>query len=269
MISGLGFFEILIVLLIVLMFFGSKELPRFIRESGRFLAKIRRYSDKVRRELNDVTRIVEVDENDYDEVGEKKKKLRNICLDKRLALSEQDRRKYSADIIEHFMKIEEFSQATAIMIYVATKTEVQTQECINKLLSMGKRVIVPYCFPNSAEMGIAEIKDFSEDLTKGQYNILEPREELRDNFLKSDIRLVVCPGVGFDINGARLGRGKGCYDYFLKELKTKVTIVGFGFQCQMLDESIPFDYHDIPVDLLITEKGIQFNQRIKREDNLA
>ena len=269
MISGLGFFEILIVLLIVLMFFGSKELPRFIRESGRFLAKVRRYSDKVRRELNDATRIVDVDESDYDEVGEQKRKLRKSCLEKRLALTDEKRREYSARIMEHFLKTEEFLQATAILLYVATKTEVQTQELIKKILLMGKRVVVPYCFPGSTEMGIAEITDFDKDLSKGEYNIMEPLKELRDNFLKSDIRLVVCPGVGFDKNGARLGRGKGCYDYFLKELKTKVTIVGFAYQCQMLDESLPFDYHDIPVDLLITEKGIQFNQKVKPEDNAA
>ncbi len=265
MISGLGLFEILIVLLIVLMFFGSKELPHFIREGGRFLAKIRRYSDKVRREINDVTRVVDVNESDYDEVGEKKEKIRKTCLDKRKSLTNDEREKYSAGIIDHLMDTEEFSNATAILMYVATKTEVQTRECINKILSMGKRVIVPYCFPNSTEMGIAEIKEYDNDLTKGQYNIQEPNKELRDNFLKSDIRLAICPGVGFDKNGSRLGRGKGCYDYFLKEIKSKITIVGLAFQCQMLEETLPFDYHDIPVDLLITEKGIQFRQQIKQE----
>jgi 5-formyltetrahydrofolate cyclo-ligase len=264
-ISGLGFFEILIVLLIVLMFFGSKELPRFIRETGRFLAKVRRYSDKVRRELNDATRITDFDESDYDEVGEKKKKLRTICLDKRKELTDKQRKEYSARIVEQFLDTEEFSSATAVMMYAATKTEVQTRECVETILTQGKRVIMPYCFPNSTEMGIAEIKDYSKDLTSGQYNILEPLNELRDNFLKSDIRLVVCPGVGFDKNGARLGRGKGCYDYFLKELKSKITLVGFAFQCQILEEPLPFDYHDIPVDLLITEKGIQFRQKISLE----
>lgn len=258
MISGLGFFEILVVLLIVLMFFGSKELPHFIREGARMIGKLRRYSDKVRRELNDVTNITNIDdENVYDTVDKKKEDLRTRFLNARKSLSEDERKQKSARIVEYFFDTEEFKKARVVMMYAATRTEVQTAECITNILSMDKRVILPYCPRASTDIGIAEIKKLSEDISEGQYKILEPRDELRDNFLKSDIQLVVCPGVGFDKNGARLGRGKGCYDYFLKEIRGKVTIVGFAYQCQMLDEDLPFDYHDIPVDILITEEGLQ------------
>lgn len=257
MISGLGFFEIIIVLLIVLMFFGSKELPHFIRESARLLGKVRKYSDKVRRELNEVTQMTNIENNVYEDVNMKKGKIRKICMDNRKSLTEEERRQKSGRITEYFFDIEEFKKAKVIMMYVATKTEVQTYECIKSILSMNKRVVLPFTRLNSTEMGIAEIKDLSADLCEGQYKILEPREELRDNFLKSDLKIVVCPGVGFDKNGARLGRGKGCYDYFLKEIKSKAKIIGFAYHCQILEEALPFDYHDIPVDTLITEEGIQ------------
>ena len=49
----------------------------------------------------------------------------------------------------------------------------------------------------------------------------------------------------------------GAYDYFIKELKTRVPLVGFAFQCQCLDDDLPFDYHDVPMDLVITEEGIR------------
>ena len=35
---GVGFTEILLILLLVLIFFGSKELPKFVRESARLFA---------------------------------------------------------------------------------------------------------------------------------------------------------------------------------------------------------------------------------------
>ena len=268
MISGLGFFEILIVFLIVLMFFGSKELPRFIKEAARMIGKLRLYSEKVRRELNDITNItgdIASPETSFrDEVNEKKDKIRSICLKKRKSLTEEEHKQKSASIVKYLFETEEFKTAQVIMVYVSTKTEVQTEDCIKNILSMGKRVILPYCYPNSTEMGIAEIKDIGADLREGEYKIREPRDDLRDNFLKSDIQLVVCPGVGFDKNGARLGRGKGCYDVFLKELKERAKIVGFAYKSQMLlNEDLPFDYHDITMDIIITEEGItRFGQDI-------
>ena len=261
MISGLGFFEIIIIVLIVLMFFGSKELPRFIREAARMIGKLRLYSEKVRRELNEVTNITSdiasPEKSFRDEVTEKKNKLRAICLKRRQALTEDEHKEKSARIAEKLFETEEYKKAQTVLMYAATKTEVQTEECIKKMLSKGKRVVLPYCYPKSTEMGIAEIKDFSTDVRVGEYKMLEPVDEIRNNFLKSDIQLVVCPGVGFDKNGARLGRGKGCYDAFTKELKEKAPIVGFAYQCQMLNEDLPFDYHDIPMDMIVTEEGVK------------
>lgn len=259
MISGLGFFEVIIILLIVLMFFGSKELPRFIREAARMIGKLRLYSEKVRRELNEVTSftsdIASPEKSFRDEVNEKKNRLRAICLKRRKSLTEEEHTQKSARIAEYLFETDEFKKAKTVLMYAATKTEVRTEECIKSMLSKGRRVVLPYCYPNSSEMGIAEIKDFSTDIRVGEYKMLEPVDEIRNNFLKSDIQLVVCPGVGFDKNGARLGRGKGCYDAFLKELKEKAPIVGFAYQCQMLSEDLPFDYHDIPMDMIITEEG--------------
>jgi len=261
MITGIGFFEIVLILVLVLMFFGSKEMPKFIRETARLISKLRLYSEKVRRELNEVTNIADdvlKPETPYNnEINDNKKKLRATGMNNRKALTREQRKEKSAQIAEHFFSTEEFKKAKAVMIYAATETEVQTEESIRTVLSQGKRVILPYCYQNSAELGIAEIKEFPADVSPGEYKILEPRADIRNNFLKSDIQLVVCPGVAFDKKGARLGRGKGCYDYFLKELKERITIVGFAFQCQILDEEIPFDYHDITMDILITEEGIK------------
>ncbi len=258
MISGLGFFEILVILLIILMFFGSKELPHFIREGARMVGKLRRYSEKVRRELNDVTQIADVSDtiDPDDDVNKRKDKVRHDCLTKRKLFSDEEHKEKSARIAENLFGTEEYKKARTVLLYAATKTEVQTLDCIQGILDNGKRVILPYCYPKSTEMGIAEITSIAEDLIPGEFNVMEPRDELKDNFLKSDIDLVVCPGVAFDKQCGRLGRGKGCYDYFLKELKEKAPLVGFSYQCQIIDDDLPFDYHDIPMDIVITEEAI-------------
>ena len=59
------------------------------------------------------------------------------------------------------------------------------------------------------------------------------------------------PGLAFDRSGNRLGRGKGYFDRFLKNLPGAVKKIGLAYDFQIL-ESIPTFPHDIPVDLVIS-----------------
>lgn len=59
------------------------------------------------------------------------------------------------------------------------------------------------------------------------------------------------PGVGFDLNGARLGRGKGFYDRYLEtNLGLKI---GLAWSEQLVT-TIPVESHDCHMDFIITEK---------------
>jgi 5-formyltetrahydrofolate cyclo-ligase len=59
------------------------------------------------------------------------------------------------------------------------------------------------------------------------------------------------PGVGFDLNGARLGRGKGFYDRYLEE--HMVMTIGLAWS-EQVKEKIPMESHDSHMDFIITEK---------------
>ena len=62
--------------------------------------------------------------------------------------------------------------------------------------------------------------------------------------------LAVVPGVAFDRQGNRLGRGKGYYDRLLPHLPTAYKI-GICFPYQLVND-IPTDAHDIRMDEIIT-----------------
>ena len=68
--------------------------------------------------------------------------------------------------------------------------------------------------------------------------------------------------MAFDIYGGRLGNGKGYYDSFLKEIKGRIPLFGIAFDCQIRSENLPFDYHDVSMDQVITESGLL----LKKED---
>lgn len=58
------------------------------------------------------------------------------------------------------------------------------------------------------------------------------------------------PGVGFDLNGARLGRGKGFYDRYLET--RNVLKIGVAWSEQLVTK-IPIEQHDAHMDFIITE----------------
>lgn len=259
--TGIDFSEILLILVLILVFFGSKELPRFIRQSARVIGKLRGYSDKVRRELDEMTRSLDatasapgITPTAFDQKNELRKKYSAA----RGGLAPEQRREKSAAILAALMQSPLYVKADAVMMYASVGAEVETGDAVREMLRSGRRVVMPFCMRDQATLGIAEIKDPDNDLVAGENSVPEPRPEIKNNFFRSDLRLIVCPGVGFDLHGGRLGRGKAYYDNFLREVKGRIPIVGLAFDCQIQEERLPFSYSDVPVDQIITESGVRF-----------
>ena len=84
-------------------------------------------------------------------------------------------------------------------------------------------------------------------MVPGPYGILEP-ETATDS--AADLDVIVVPGLGFGLNGGRLGYGAGWYDRTLDVFKGPV--VGLGYNCQVLD-FVPAEAHDRPVHWIVTE----------------
>ena len=61
------------------------------------------------------------------------------------------------------------------------------------------------------------------------------------------------PGMAFDQSGNRLGKGKGWYDYYLKNIRGKK--IGVCFQEQLVNE-VPVNDDDIQMDVVITDSGV-------------
>jgi 5-formyltetrahydrofolate cyclo-ligase len=60
------------------------------------------------------------------------------------------------------------------------------------------------------------------------------------------------PGRAFDLDGFRLGRGRGYYDRVLVDLRQFATLVGVAYECQLLGH-VPREPHDQIVDIVVTE----------------
>ena len=90
-----------------------------------------------------------------------------------------------------------------------------------------------------------------ENLTKGNFHIEEPTGEPISEWDTIDLAFI--PGVSFDRQGNRLGRGKGYYDRLLH--KASLYKIGICFHFQLRETPLPADALDIPMDEVWTENG--------------
>jgi len=146
-------------------------------------------------------------------------------------------------ILEKLETLEQFKKAKTIGIYLSKPKEVQTFDIIKKYLKE-KEFSVP--ITNSC-ITFAKLTSL-ENLIKGKYDILEPKEK---EFITYIPEIIILPAVSFDLNKNRLGYGKGCYDIFLKSKKTFKLGIVFDFQ---IVDNIKTEPHDVKMDLIITEK---------------
>ncbi len=85
---------------------------------------------------------------------------------------------------------------------------------------------------------------------KNQFGVLEPKAS--DKIFASQLDGLLIPGIAFDLEGHRLGRGRAFYDRFLKRSHAEKVGVCFGFQA--FKESLETESHDEIMDTLITNK---------------
>ena len=85
-------------------------------------------------------------------------------------------------------------------------------------------------------------------MSPNQWNILEPTADTECFSDYQAIDLALIPGMAFDKDGHRLGRGKGYYDRLLPRLSCPTIGICFPFQKV---EKIPVEPWDIPVQRVL------------------
>ena len=159
----------------------------------------------------------------------------------------------SKSINNNIIAIEEYRRSKSLGIYYPIGSEVQTFDLIRYSLNDNKTVCLPKIIDSTTIEFFKIIEDSFEKILfrKGKYGIFESSisTETIDKF-----DMLIVPGIAFDLNGNRLGYGKGYYDRFLSSKKAKHTI-GLAYEIQVLN-NIPNNELDVPVDIIVTEKRI-------------
>ena len=170
----------------------------------------------------------------------RKRSLR-LKLRRRIDLNEGDS---SAVVSEVRKYLSERPELGVIAVFSALRGEVD----LGALLEDGNKTWV---FPKveKDQLVFYHVKNPAQDLVAGAYGILEPRNRLK-KFAPSKIDLFLCPGLGFDHSGARIGRGKGFYDRVLTGARPDAVKLGVCFGFQLVDK-IDTEEHDIRMNGVI------------------
>ncbi len=87
-------------------------------------------------------------------------------------------------------------------------------------------------------MVLREYTRKSRILREGAYHIMEPAGTLFPPHRYSEIDVAIIPGMAFDTQGNRLGRGKAYYDRFLPKIPGAYRIgIAFPFQLRAGDSN--------------------------------
>ncbi|UCD28809.1 MAG: 5-formyltetrahydrofolate cyclo-ligase [Planctomycetota bacterium] len=183
-----------------------------------------------------------------------KKDLRQHIRGLLSALAPQKLHEQSVKACSLLIETREYKRSEIILVFLSLPNEIDTTPLVLDAWRNRKRVLAPKVNWDQRRMLPIEIRSLSDDLDESRYGLREPANG--NPFPITDIDMVIVPGLGFDLQGHRIGRGRGFYDHFLAHEDWHGIACGLALEQQVIDE-VPIAEHDIPIDMLVTDAEIR------------
>ena len=148
--------------------------------------------------------------------------------------------RYIEHSFEHLADIPEIQSAQVIASYMSYGDEPSTKELNQKLLAMGKLLLLPRISGKDLEW-VQWSGDQSSLLEKRK--IFEPKGEVFEDLKK--VEVVIVPALRIDRNGYRLGQGGGYYDRALPHFAAWT--IGLIHPDEISSTDLPREEWDFPL----------------------
>lgn len=173
-----------------------------------------------------------------------KNEIRSKVKARKSLLTQLEREQAAQRVFNRLEQSAAFLLADKILLYHSLPDELSTHEFLNKWESK-KQFFLPRV--NGVNLDILPYRQ--SRMAMGAFHIEEPQgDDIAD---VADMELIIVPAIAYDHRGNRVGRGKGYYDRLLTSVDA--TVIGVGYDFQLLDEDIPAEDHDVAVDIVVTE----------------
>ena len=138
--------------------------------------------------------------------------------------------------------------ARTILFFAPLADELDVWPLLEKFLAAGKICALPFFDSVTQTYSARRVQNLAADISIGKFGVREPASSCAEIPLEK-FDLILAPGVAFDWNGNRLGRGRGFYDRLLT--KTGGLKCGVGYDFQLIGK-IPVEPHDARVNFVVT-----------------
>jgi 5-formyltetrahydrofolate cyclo-ligase len=195
------------------------------------------------------------------EVRAARRRLRRL----RLELDADERATAEQAILFWLERLRVFRRGVRVALYLPMPGEVDLRPGLERAWRRGATVFVPrIASRRRGRMSFVRWMPGAAE-RRNVFGIVEPAGTVRPTPARQ-LDIVVVPVVGFDRRGNRLGMGAGFYDRALRRRLDparpwrRPRLVGVAFACQEL-EAIPVSPWDVPLDLIVTERGLVVPER--------
>ena len=138
--------------------------------------------------------------------------------------------------------------ASAVLYFAPLPDELDVWPLLEESVALGTTCALPFFDAASGNYGARQIRNPAREIVTGKFGVREPDANCPELPLDK-FNLILVPGLAFDVNGNRLGRGRGFYDRLLGAVA--------GIKCGVCHDGqlfpqIPTEPHDVKVDFILT-----------------
>jgi 5-formyltetrahydrofolate cyclo-ligase len=155
----------------------------------------------------------------------------------------------------HFFASVPLAAGDIVAGYWRIKDELDCQPILVRLMDTLQPVCLPVVLGDDQPLSL-RLWEPDAPLYEAGFGTLAPSEFAPQ--VQPDV--IIMPLLGFDSTGTRLGYGGGYYDRTLVHLAKKPRLIGLAFAAQEFP-SVPREPHDVPLDMVVTERGVQLFRR--------
>lgn len=187
-----------------------------------------------------------------------KRELRARIRKDRLALDPLGRQAAGAALAMQLSELVSRLGASRVSCFLPTRTEPDTRSFLTLAATAGIEVLLP----SSREDGLLDwIRPSGEGTAPGAFGIDEPLGERLGPGSLAQVDLMLVPAAAVDLEGHRLGWGRGYFDRALAALDSVPPVYAVVYDHEVL-ERVPVEGHDVPVDGAVTPaRAIDFGAR--------